>query len=521
MNLTLFVTGSSKLGTILVSGLILLFLDNDIYRRPNFLFYSNAKEIEVTKDWQMIGENDTIPAGMHVRMDLTTGGKWVKLMDKDGDEQEKDVTKRNSAVSTVIVEEDGATRIQDGNNLEINENIRSNGSASVDYNYEIMHRTLSKLPDEEKELMGGLPELPLSNEAESSKIAFKQRMIEIWKLRQERLVQLQESVINFPEVLKMRIASIEKYLEDPLTQLISINLDESFDGDGDGDADTHIVSVLKDLEYQLSDIDMARDFHSMGGWPFLVQLVPDESHFPSNKTIQQLSRSIQTKIRTVQAHAAWAIGTAVKNTEEFFPYSVERILVSNGKITTPIELLVDSFCKEYNDSSSWDIRTLLSKNVYAIGAILRGNALAQTHVVNTDGFDRLGKKYNALSQEGFNSVHAKLIQKLAVLSIYIVQDSTDTDIIRAITSSDFCDATCGVLSSGNFLPVTVQETILRAFAVLGPHCQQSSCAVSDFQSIIETIRSDWLKRKDDFDDDHFQEMLDVASIALNSINGEH
>jgi len=519
MSLTLFVTGNRKIGTtILVLVLIFLFLDNDINQRPTIFFYSNAKEIEVTKEWQMIGENDTIPAGMHVRMDLTTGGKWVKLMVEDDDEQEQDGTKRNSAVSIVVVEEDGATTIQDGYNLEKNENIQSNASENVDYNFEVMHRTLSKLPDEEKELMGGLPKLPQPNEAESSKIAFKQRMIEIWKLRQERLVQLQESVINFPEVLKMRIASIEKYLEDPQTQLISINLD---DESSDDDVNTHIVSVLKDLEYQLSDIDMARDFHSMGGWPFLVQLVPDESHVPRNKTIQQLSRSIQTKIRTVQAHAAWAIGTAVKNTEEFFPYSVEKILVGDGEITTPIELLIDSFCKEYSDSSSWEIRTLLSKNVYAIGAILRGNTLAQTHVVNTDGLDRLGKKYNALSQEGFNSVNAKLIQKLAVLSIYIVQDSTDIDIIRAITSSDFCDATCGVLSSGNFLPVTVQETVLRAFAVLGPHCQQSSCAVSDFLSIVETIRSDWLKRKDDFDDDHFQEMLDVANIALESMRREN
>jgi len=522
-----FVAGNNKLVTILAFG-ILLILHSDLHQRPrsSFLSFTDAKEIIATKEWQLLGVNDTVPAGLHLRMDMTTGEKWAKIMDDEDDEDDEqkeqeqnelyynDDTKINSerrkesASALAVIKGDGATINQDFNSSEIK------------YDFDMMHRTLSKLPDEEKESMG-LPELPQPNDDESSKIAFKRSMVDIWKLRQERLARTSESMVNFPEVLKARIASIEKYLEDPETQLISMNLDDDESSSNDNGVVTHIVSVLKDLEFQLTDLDLARDFHTMGGWPFLVQLVSDESHVPGNKKIHELSRSVQTKIRTVQAYAAWAIGTAVKNTEEFFPYSTEKIVVGDGKIiTTPIELLIDSFCKEYNDSNSWEIRTLLSKNIYAIGSILRGNIPAQTRVVKTNGFDKLGKKYNELSKEGFNSNITKLIQRLAVLSIYIFEDSTDTNIIQAITSSDFCDATCGVLSSDNFLPVTVVETVLKAFTVLGPHCQQSSCAVNDFQSIIETIRSDWLKRKADFDHDHFKEILDVANEALKSIRGE-
>lgn len=55
------------------------------------------------------------------------------------------------------------------------------------------------------------------------------------------------------------------------------------------------IGALEDLEDLLSDIDMARDFHSIGGFPTLVSMLLD---------------SQPESIREV---AAWAIGTAVKN----------------------------------------------------------------------------------------------------------------------------------------------------------------------------------------------------------------
>ena len=56
---------------------------------------SSAKEIEATNEWQLLKPGDTIPAGLHVRMDLETGQKWAKLVDG----QEK-VSSSKKAVST-------------------------------------------------------------------------------------------------------------------------------------------------------------------------------------------------------------------------------------------------------------------------------------------------------------------------------------------------------------------------------------------------------------------------------------
>eukprot|EP00578_Thalassiosira_sp_NH16_P008784 CAMPEP_0181104306 /NCGR_PEP_ID=MMETSP1071-20121207/15352_1 /TAXON_ID=35127 /ORGANISM="Thalassiosira sp., Strain NH16" /LENGTH=95 /DNA_ID=CAMNT_0023187485 /DNA_START=109 /DNA_END=396 /DNA_ORIENTATION=+ len=44
-----------------------------------FLNTVDAKEIVATHEWQLLSENDTIPAGLYVKMDLSTGEKWAKL----------------------------------------------------------------------------------------------------------------------------------------------------------------------------------------------------------------------------------------------------------------------------------------------------------------------------------------------------------------------------------------------------------------------------------------------------------
>jgi nucleotide exchange factor SIL1 len=488
--------------------------------------FGYSKEVEVTKEWQLLGENDTIPAGMHVRMDLTTGQKWVKLIDpEEGDDPDMAAATEKSkatgssstgAVSMAVIQEDGSVKVHD------------NDKTVPKYDFEMMHRTLSNLPDDEKERMGGLPELP-QTEAGTIKItnkereAFEKRMLEIWKKRQEELAILQEMIMDLPEVLKQRIKSIDEYLKNPQKHLEDVDLDAEFP---DGVV-THIISVLNDLEFQLSDVDMTRDFHTMGGWPLLTQLLVEDSHLPANKTIGSLSRKTEAKIRAIQAQAAWSMGTAVKNTGEFFPYAVEMVVIENGtKSTTPIEVLIDVFCKSYDDNY-WEIRTLFTKCIYAIGAMLRGNRLSQSHVLKTSGLVQLGKKYKELSHEGFTSVNTKLIQKLASLAADIIEDvtlhpdfsdaDTNSALIEAVSTADWCDATCNALTSEAFIPVKVQESLLHAFTVLSPYCHWS-CASTDTQAAIEKMAAEWKENKNDFDDEHLQQVLALANEALDSLN---
>jgi hypothetical protein len=62
-----------------------------------------------------------------------------------------------------------------------------------------------------------------------------------------------------------------------------------------------IVSVLHDLEYHLADIDMTRDFYTLGGWPILVSLLDSNVHL-INATTNSLttSNSVLAKMDTIQ-----------------------------------------------------------------------------------------------------------------------------------------------------------------------------------------------------------------------------
>ena len=52
---------------------------------------AEAKEIVATNEWQKLSENDTVPAGLHVKIDITTGEKWAKLSSDDDAEGEESI----------------------------------------------------------------------------------------------------------------------------------------------------------------------------------------------------------------------------------------------------------------------------------------------------------------------------------------------------------------------------------------------------------------------------------------------
>ena len=87
-----------------------------------------------------------------------------------------------------------------------------------------------------------------------------------------------------PDLLCTRIALLTNYIVDPTLQLEQYLYASKDNGDDDDDSSKEeeelddIVWMLSDLEYQLMDIDMAREFHTMGGLPLLISLLTDSIH---------------------------------------------------------------------------------------------------------------------------------------------------------------------------------------------------------------------------------------------------
>ncbi|KAG7345103.1 hypothetical protein IV203_032634 [Nitzschia inconspicua] len=519
---------TSSIRTIPTAVHMLLLLLLFVFCHHHVQFACVAKELEVTDEWQMVGENDTVPAGVHVRIDMSTGEKWVKLAINDDDsDNEIDKDKKETATTTTsssllaVVSEDGSVDLQ---SQETSSAASSTTSSTNNYDFDMMHRTLSKLPDEEKNRMGGLPQLPQATETTKvtpeERKAFEERMLEIWIRRQEELASLQDQLMDLPAILRERIKAIDEYLKDPPHSLAKVDLDvELPEG-----VVTHIVSVLDDLQFQVSDIDMARDFHTMGGWPLLVSLLSDNAHVAVNTTIDGQSPTTQAKIRRIQALAAETMGTSVKNTGEFFPFAVESIVIDNGKrVTTAIDILIEVFCRNYSDD--WDSRILLSKSIYAIGAMLRGNRLAQTYVFQQGGLEQLGRVYKSLSSEDhFSSATVKLVMRLSSLVSDILEDlqlhpelgdsATTKAIIDALTSKDWCDANQQAITSETFLPIKVQESILHSVATMAPYCQWGEADVKKIHVSLERMKVEWKHDQDSFDMEHWEQLQRLAATAF-------
>ena len=470
--------------------------------------FSCAKEIEATNEWTLLGENDTIAAGMHVRMDLSTGEKWVKLPE----DESKPETGTSTASTTgsqvqLQVTNDGTTTVTTSKEGESTkpEEIRQQ------YDFDMIHRTLSKLPPEEKERMGGIPELPgntVTSLTPEQREIFEARMKQIWEQQQEELRQFEEEfVADLPQVLKDRIARIRDYLEDPYSQLSTINLDD------DPDDLTHIVAVLQDLEFQLIDVDMTRDFYTLGGWPLLVSLLSDTVHLASNET---LTDGLLEKIHVIQTHAAWALGTAVKNTGEFAPYAVEEVLIGETKLTV-IDLLLQQL--EQTPAEGHVLQQKLQKILYSLGALLRGNRAAQVHLSASSGPDLLAKRLAVWIGEG-SSGSIKLSKRLLLLASDIVTDvklhgsksaQVDQAIVESFSSESWCASTHRALKE-----TSLQVTALLTVKTLAPECSWDNESV---RRAVEDIKKNWESNGSGMDSDIQRERLNLVQNTLDELKG--
>lgn len=321
----------------------------------SLLLLAAAKELEPkVGEWTRIGENDTIPAGMHVRIDMTTGEKWVKQLDPEDDEQNKKPASSSSRNSNKQV----ALQVSGESDETTSNKVRAAPTEPA-YDYDRMYQTLAQLPPEEHERMGGLPEPPKPTTtidpqrmAEMRKV-FEARMKEIWEARQAELRRIQqEEVADMPEILRTNIRYMQEYWN------------------GQRSA-TQTTADLQELEYLLSDVDMARDFYTLQGWPWLLAILAQPPHNETTSTIVS-----SKEIDALQAAAAWVIGTAVQNTGEFRPWVVESVALPSGTSMSALDALMRLWTSGIVNSET-TAPALAQKVLYALSACLRGNPLAQ------------------------------------------------------------------------------------------------------------------------------------------------
>lgn len=220
-----------------------------------------------------------------------------------------------------------------GYNNKIEVETRLLSEVSEQQRIDTIVRAFGKLPFEEIEVMGidlSTPILPGSQRAKELEIA--------WANRQKELKEAMASIIK------------------PAEHMAELTQKLTFENSTEDD----ISHILLELESMVADIDNARDFHTIGGWPILTS-------FLSDKPIPH--RSL----------AAWVIGTAVKNSYDFQLWLLEPINLNssyNNETTTALNLLINEFSLSIQEGSP-EFHELQRRVLYALSSASRGNTDVQ------------------------------------------------------------------------------------------------------------------------------------------------
>ena len=208
-------------------------------------------------------------------------------------------------------------------------------------------RTFNRLPAPELERLG----VDITSEPIVQGSAKAEQLKRAWLERQKELKQAMESMTKPAEHMAELAKRIKEFIEG---------------GSADG-----VEQTLDELESLLSDVDNARDFHTIGGWPVLTALLAPEhsSH--------------------LRAKAALAVGTAVKNSYDYQLWVLER-----RNNASSLDLLLDMLEPQYESAESNE--ETHRRALYALSSAARGNTdvqaallLARVHQSHRGFLDQL------------------------------------------------------------------------------------------------------------------------------------
>lgn len=545
-------------------------------------YLCSAKEIIATKEWRKVEEGESIPKGLHVKMNFETGEKWVKLLDEK-DEENDDVgtmifsvnepaASDESKISGVKITQlehgqisaETAAKIQEQllKEAQRKKNVIESITKLNDFksdqslkeqDYETMYRTLLGLPDDERALIEDFPLKPLDGASPEALTIFEESIRKIWASRQALLKQMEEEYLaDVTDIIQDRISSLTEYVTNPSEGIKKV-LKRQLDNESEiGDDDLNIVESLQDLEFQLTDLDNARDFYKMGGWPLLVSLLTDSIHglgyvleeelrltnntdtngrFRLSKEQMEYLEQYQKVSWKIQGLAAWSIGTAVKNTEEFHSWALDDFsdLLQNqsddkNDNVNVITILLGKLEGGANQSPSiieispndTVYQAKRKYELYALGSLVRGNRKALATFTAAGGPAVLYNLYRTISlpllSESADLDRNTIAIATKIMSICddLIMDVTlnpiddealrrlDESLLIELTSPHWCKAPIEMMGIPSIL---VQRKILDTMIRMGSYCKYD-------RNVIDEIKSKLLRSSDSLADDEIKNTLE-------------
>lgn len=243
----------------------------------------------------------------------------------------------------------------------------NDGSVVEDKSFERVYESLTSLP---KPPQVQNLDLEMAREKLSPE-EFRTEVIRLWKERQAVLKNAMDTMQDSGTYLSGLVASFN-------------NPDASRDDK---------LNVLETMEWEVTDIDKAKDFNTLGGLVLMVELL--NSKDPASMYNIHFINFI---LAIVREHAAWVIGSAVKNDAKaqqwVLDYGAMPLLLHSMRNNPALGIMPVEKVK------------LDKKLLYALGAIIRNHANAQKQFVAHDGPNVLFQVANSTFS---NAIHIKVI----------------------------------------------------------------------------------------------------------------
>jgi hypothetical protein len=259
-------------------------------------------------------------------------------------------------------------------------------------------RTFQKLPPVEAARLN----IDLSSEKIELGSAKAAELLQAWKLRQDELKEAMKSLMKPAEFM----GNLTKQLKEK----------SLFYHENPAQGEEEIQQLLIDLESLVADIDNARDFHTIGAWPVLVSF---------------LDRSFSLAIRT---KAAWAIGTAVKNSYDYQLWALENVQLEASRNASCLSLLLEMFKESsllVNSSNNAEQPNEIQQQTefqkrtfYALSSVVRGNVDIQEHISknSNDLFFTSLQRFLSLNSSSLIRTDAQVMRKVFSLILDLLEE---------------------------------------------------------------------------------------------------
>jgi hypothetical protein len=322
-----------------------------------------------TDEWQEVLEGQSIPKGLHVRMDMSKGGRWAKKLAPEPADAAAGVAAAAAAPAVLAGSGGGGLQLavvaEEGSAPPPPSPTALAAPVGLSPQDEVRSRVLLSLPEPEPALVDAV-RAALPPDELSALLA------RVWDKRQEQIRDAWAAAKSEGQQMAAALGALAGAGGAPLPA-------------------ADVAAALEDLEFHVANVHNAEDFAAMGGLSAMVRL-------------------LNASAEGVPARAAWVIGTAVKGQGGLID-----VALADGAAGGVVALMERALAGAEGGAGGGEepLRTL-AKALYAAGALTRAHAGGQRAFSAGGGASLLRRALAAATARGGATPAAKAVAAKAL-----------------------------------------------------------------------------------------------------------